>query len=134
MNEKFALARSFSKYRIYPENLKKEAAKSVMLFRPSMIKDLEKADCLKKATLIYSLWPGYLEEEQRLLKWLYDKSIPLIHCHTSGHAPVSDLKKLAKAINPKMLVPIHSFNPEAFPKYFDNVMPKNDGEWWGVES
>ena len=37
----FDLAASFKTARIYPENLASEAGKSVMLFRPSMIKDLE---------------------------------------------------------------------------------------------
>jgi ribonuclease J len=100
-----------------------------------MIKDLEKAGCLENATLIYSLWPGYLKQDQysSFHTWLKEKSIPLVHCHTSGHAPVSDLKRLAKAMNPKMLVPIHSFESEQFPDYFDNVSIKNDGEWWSIE-
>jgi ribonuclease J len=131
----FDLSESFKSCRIYPEQLKEAAGRSVMLFRPPMTKDLEKADCLENATLIYSLWPGYLKQDQygSFQKWLKDKSIPLFHCHTSGHAPVSDLKRLAKAMNPKMLVPIHSFESERFPDYFDNVIIKNDGEWWSIE-
>lgn len=105
-----------------------------MLFRPSMVKDLEKADCLERSSLIYSLWPGYLKEER--LGWFKDwrqmNSLPLYHCHTSGHAPVSDLKQLAKAVNPGKLIPIHSFEPDLYRKYFDNVVTQNDGEWWQV--
>ena len=131
-DESFKFAESFKSWRIYPEHLKNEAGKSVMLFRPSMKKDIEKADCLKDASLIYSLWPGYLEQAQyrSLLDWLKEKSIPIHHCHTSGHAPLSDLKRFAKALNPKTLVPIHTFNPEMFQNHFDNVQIKDDGVWW----
>ena len=130
--ELFALAKSFAPWRIYPEQIKKEANKSVMLFRPSMRTDLEKAHCIEDATLIYSMWSGYLERDQYrpLRDWLDEKSIPLVHCHTSGHAPISDLKRLANAIAPKMLVPIHSFEPAQFPDHFANVVLKDDGQWW----
>ncbi len=98
----FDFAKSFSPGRVYPEELKELSSKSVMLFRPSMVKDLEKADCLERASLIYSLWPGYLKEERLgwFKDWLQMNSLSLYHCHTSGHAPVSDLKRLAKAVNP----------------------------------
>ena len=130
--ELFDLAKSFAPWRIYPDQIRKKANKSVMLFRPSMRKDLEKADCLKDATLIYSIWSGYLKRDQYrpLVDWLDKKSIPLVYCHTSGHAPVSDLKRLADALAPKMLVPIHSFEPEQFPDHFENVVLKDDGQWW----
>ncbi len=49
-----------------------------------------------------------------------------------SHAPVSDLKRLAKTLHPKILVPIHSFEPERYPEYFENVVLKNDGEWWDM--
>jgi ribonuclease J len=130
----FDLAASFKTARIYPENLAGAAAESVMLIRPSMIKDLEKAECLAEARMIYSLWGGYLKEDrqQRFLTWLQRRGIPMTHCHTSGHAPIKDLKRLAKALAPKMLVPIHSFEPGQYGQYFDNVEQKKDGQWWSV--
>ncbi|MCX5653943.1 MAG: MBL fold metallo-hydrolase [Planctomycetota bacterium] len=130
----FDLAASFKTARIYPENLADEAGKSVMLIRPSMKKDLEKAECLADARMIYSLWGGYLKEDyqQRFLAWLEQHGIPMTHCHTSGHAPIKDLKRLAKALAPRMLVPIHSFEPGQYGQYFDNVEQKEDGQWWTV--
>jgi ribonuclease J len=99
-----------------------------------MMQDLEKAGCLDGAHLIYSLWPGYLKQDRQLpfLEWLQGRGIPLVHCHTSGHAPVADLQKFAKAIAPKMLVPIHSFETRRFKEFFDNVERKEDGQWWEV--
>jgi hypothetical protein len=39
---------------------------------------------------------------------------------------------LAKAIAPKMLVPIHSFETKRFKEFFDNVEMKDDRQWWEV--
>lgn len=39
--------------------------------------------------------------------------------HTSGHATVPDLINFAKAINPKIIVPIHTAFPEIFKKEFE---------------
>ena len=107
---------------------------AVMLFRPSMARDIELADCTDNAVLIYSLWPGYLREERLhwLLKWLESNQIPIEHCHTSGHASVADLKRFASAMKPKRLVPIHTFEPEVYRDLFENVELRTDGERWRV--
>jgi ribonuclease J len=132
--ELFDIAISVSSCRVYPETLPDLTRSSVMLFRPSMANDLERSGCLEGASLVYSLWPGYLKDEryQWFQDWLEKHHIPLTHCHTSGHAPVPDLKRLAEAISAKRLVPIHSFEPESYPGLFDNVEIRNDGETWSV--
>ena len=128
------LANSYRTSRIFPERLAGEASRSVMLFRPSMMRDLENAGCLEGAHLIYSLWPGYLKQDRQgpFLRRLERHRIPLTHCHTSGHASVTDLKQFAKAIAPQMLVPIHSFETKRFKEFFDKVERKEDGKWWEV--
>lgn len=130
----YDLVNQYRSTRIFPEHLSEEAAKSVMLFRPSMTRELESARCLKGGYLIYSLWPGYLKQDRlrSFHDWLKTQQIPLHHCHTSGHASVTDLKRFAQALTPKVLVPIHSFEPKRFEEFFGNVEMKNDGEWWGV--
>ena len=50
----------------------------------------------------------------------------------SGHASVQDLKRLSEGIKPKMLIPIHSFEPQSYLELFKNVSLKADGEWWYV--
>ncbi len=132
--ELFDIPQSVSFCRVYPKELPDLARSSVMLFRPSMAKDLERAGCLDGASLIYSLWPGYLKDDryQWFRDWLEKHQIPLTHCHTSGHAPVADLKGLAEAISAKRLVPIHSFEPNAYKKLFENVEIRNDGETWAA--
>ena len=130
----FDFAKTFSQFRIYPEELQGVARNAVLFFRPSMAKDLEMAGCLEESSLIYSLWPGYLKEEKMgwFTGWLEQKQIPINHCHTSGHAPLTDLQRLAGSLNPKKLIPIHSFSPELYQEYFANVETKDDGEWWPV--
>ncbi|MEN6317208.1 MAG: MBL fold metallo-hydrolase [Syntrophaceae bacterium] len=132
--ELFDIPISVSSSRVYPEKLPDLSSSSVMLFRPSMAKDLEWARCLEGANLIYSLWPGYLKDEsyQWFRDWIEKHQIPLIHCHTSGHAPVHNLKRLEEAISATSLVPIHSSEPDAYRKHFSNVKIRNDGEIWSV--
>src|SRR5208282_212267 len=99
-----------------------------VIFRPSMAPDFEHA--LSGAKLFYSLWPGYLERGGFDLRaWCTARGIGFEIHHTSGHASVSDLKRLAQALQPKRLVPIHSFAPERFGSLFPNVQQANDGEW-----
>ncbi len=57
------------------------------------------------------------------------RGIPFETIHTSGHAAPVDLKRLAAAVAPKRLVPIHTFRREQFPALFDNVLLADDGEW-----
>jgi len=130
----FDLAKVYKQARIYPENLAKEASRSVMLFRPSMIGDLESAKCLQSSKIVYSLWEGYLKMDRQrpFLDWVEKLNFPLVQIHTSGHAAIDDLKKFSNAINPKKLVPIHSFNTDRCNEFFNRVENKKDGVWWNV--
>jgi ribonuclease J len=80
------------------------------------------------------MWPGYLEEakQKALLVFLEERSIPLTIEHTSGHASIPDLKRLAAALAPNRVVPIHSFGSDRFDDLFDGVEQHPDGEWWEV--
>jgi ribonuclease J len=131
--EHFELADSYKASRTYPNTLRDEASRSVMLFRPSMMRDVEEIG-LDGARLICSLWAGYLrkEKEKPLLDWLQRHRIPLVECHTSGHAAVKDLVKLRQAFSHAPVVPIHSSQPDRFEELFGNVQRRDDGEWWEV--
>jgi ribonuclease J len=130
----FDVANSYRHWRIFPENLAQAAPTSVMLFRQSMMKDVEGASCLEGARLIYSLWSGYLKDSKTkpFLEWLCHHEIPLVECHTSGHASVLDLRKLRNAFPKAPVVPIHTVNAVRFEELFGNVQRHNDGEWWSV--
>jgi ribonuclease J len=133
--EAFEVSQSYRAWRIYPRELATATSRSVMLFRASMIQDLEKAKCLAGARLIYSLWSGYLAQERnkQLVEWAQSRGIPLVHCHTSGHAAVQDLKRLRQAFPEAVVVPIHTDQPDQFSTVFGNVQLRQDGEWWCIE-
>ena len=71
-----------------------------MLFRPSMARDLEKADCLENACVANSIWAGYLESpaNQRFVKCLKERGLPMHFCHTSAHVGIRTFQ----------LVPVHA--------------------------
>jgi ribonuclease J len=45
----------------------------------------------------------------------------------SGHAGPADLKRFTQALDPKLLVPIHSFHPERYQPIFFEVEAHEDG-------
>ena len=118
--------------RVFPEALPGLAKRAVMLFRPMAMNDRGVQAVLDGAGLTYSLWEGYLEQDssRRVMKWLDDHDIRWQVLHTSGHASVTDLKRFAAALAPRALVPVHSFETSRFGDFFDNVVQRDDGEWW----
>ncbi|MFD1330745.1 MBL fold metallo-hydrolase [Methylopila musalis] len=120
--------------RAFPEALAAEPSRFVVLFRGTMLADLVRAGCLSGARAIWPQWDGYLKDERgaSLQAALAAASVPLDVIHTSGHASIFDLQRLAAAIRPRALVPIHTFEAGRFPSLFDNVVVRADGEWWEV--
>jgi ribonuclease J len=131
---RFDLLDSHATHRIFGEGLSEIAPNAAMLFRPAILGDLDRAGCLNGAVAIWSQWSGYLAQERgkALMAELAQRGIPLVHAHTSGHASIKDLKRLARAVVPRMLVPVHTFAPHSFPEHFEAVALKQDGEWWEV--
>ncbi len=125
---------SYRRFRVWPEELAALAPKAVMLFRPWMFRDFDRAGALNKASLIWSQWEGYLADGAgaALKAECATRGIPFEVIHTSGHASPIDLQRLATAIAPKRLIPIHTFARERFPELFDNVSLIDDGEWTTV--
>jgi ribonuclease J len=99
-----------------------------------MLGDLEKASALGGATAIWSQWEGYLSEGsgKKLRELLNELGVPLTLIHTSGHASIPDLKRLAVALAPREIVTFHTFVVSQFPRLFSNVTIRNDGEWWEI--
>lgn len=85
--------------------------------------------------LIYSQWEGYLREGHKtycadIIQELVDsKKVAFLHIHTSGHATLFDLKRLAKAVNPKKIVPIHTENPIKLKQEFEKEGFANFDLW-----
>ncbi|MDA9432611.1 lactamase [Bradyrhizobium sp. CCBAU 51627] len=123
---------TYREFRVWPEQLADVAHRSVMLFRGWMMRDLDRAQALTGARVIWSQWDGYLTTGSAgamLKSDCESRGIPFETIHTSGHASPGDLKRLAAAVSPKRLIPIHTFEREQFPDLFENVALINDGEW-----
>lgn len=121
-------------HRIYPQDLAARAPRSVVTFRASMGRELERAKCLTGAVAVWSMWPGYLERESgtRLIDWFDRMGIPWNSIHSSGHAPVPDLQRFAETVAARQVVPIHTGAPQRFRELFENVRLHRDGDWWSV--
>jgi ribonuclease J len=76
-----------------------------------------KKEDVSNSVLIYSMWSGYLPD----VKSFWEKNkVPISQVHCSGHAYIEDLQEFVKAINPEYIIPIHTFFPEEYSKYFEN--------------
>ena len=107
-----------------------------MLFRPAMLPDVDAlGTAWDHGRAIWSQWDGYLRSGPgaALKADLAARSVPLDVIHTSGHASITDLQRLAAVISPGALVPVHTFEGDQFTALFGtNVVRRADGEWWEV--
>lgn len=87
---------------------------------------------LNDANYIYAMWDGYLERDTRFKEFSERFGIPITEIHTSGHAYLDDLKRLAEALKPKALIPIHTLGGDIFKEHFASVVRLDDGESFSV--
>jgi ribonuclease J len=104
---------------------------------------IDKISSFGEISLVYSQWEGYLTEEHKnyssdMINSL--KTLPGVNfkpIHTSGHATLTAIKNLLKAVNPHKIVPMHTENPEllktSLAKYgFSNVEIWEDGKEYNI--
>ena len=120
--------------------LKKERTKEIKSGQSKAIGDMRitayavdllfNGDLPRSARCIYSYWHGYLEkpEWRAFRQQLAGSGGDFVECHTSGHIFADDIVKFVKAINPRNVVPIHTFTPEEFKKRFENALLLEDGQ------
>lgn len=120
--------------RIFPEHLPSLYRRAVMLFRPMAMRDYGVQAVLDGAGFSYSMWEGYLKDysARKVVAWLENNGLLWKVIHTSGHASLVDLQRFASALEPRQLVPIHSFETNRFAEFFDNVVQQEDGAWWKI--
>jgi ribonuclease J len=126
--------KSHSARRIFGEALAANPEQYTLLFRPMHMADLERHDALQGASFLYSQWEGYWSHEStsRLRALIEKNGIVKQSIHTSGHASPPHLKQFINALNPRRLVPIHSFAPQRYTEIFPATEPHLDGEFWSV--
>lgn len=121
-------AKRFSKFHISREQMNLEQNKIVMLARPSMKNDILKCN-INGGIFIYSLWEGYRESDyqQAFEDVLSNTGFKLVSLHTSGHASISDIKKVVDSLGEKKVVPIHTLEPTAASVVSGKVVLFDDG-------
>lgn len=121
--------------RVFPEQLAAEPGKYVVFTGSSSVCELIRDGGLTaEGVLVWSMWSGYLNEPSghRIRELLAGAEVRLIEHHTSGHASVGALQRLVRAIDPGVVVPIHTESASTFDRHFPRTSVHDDGEWWAA--
>lgn len=131
IGEKYA--KRFSPFYIPKDKLKEVQNNIVMAVRPSMRMDIEIAD-LQNGLFVYSLWSGYRDSEyqKEFEDYLGRVGFIINVLHTSGHATVSDIRRVITGLEPKQIIPIHTMAPNSFLGLSDRVSLKEDGKSFDI--
>ena len=112
----------FKTYKITKPEIDENPGKYVLFVRPSMKTDLVYLKNITGGNLIYSLWKGYLKKKDTkdFIDYLKSREFNVDEdIHTSGHADVDTLKAMVGAIKPRLLIPIHTFEPDKYKSTFN---------------
>lgn len=124
--------------RIFAQQLASDPGRYVLYgaFSSEVARLIREGVLTREGAVVWSLWDGYLADAsgKRLEATLATIDLALIHHHTSGHASRADLERLAEAINPGSVVPIHTEHAGSFAPAESRVLPRQDGEWWEIRS
>ena len=106
----------------------------LMAFRASMLEDFD-GEFPQGTSCLYSRWRGYLDQPDWEItrQKLASVNGELHDVHTSGHILSSDIVQFVRAINPKRIIPVHTFEPERFEQHFKNVTLLKDGAHFSVK-
>jgi ribonuclease J len=120
----------FSRYWISRKTITADPSKVILMVRPTMKDDIDRITSLEGGVLAYSLWDGYKNDKQVMdfLSLLAGKGMISKDVHTSGHAPLPILQKMAEKLKPKVIIPVHTEYPKNYPHYFANVQYLKDEE------
>jgi ribonuclease J len=123
----------FGKFKITKQEINEKGKDVMMLVRGSMLNDLRYIN-VEHGLFIYSMWEGYLKEKsmESMLDFVNENKINFKSIHTSGHASINTLNKVTNIINPKVVIPIHSFYPEEYKQISTNIKILSDGEVYNV--
>ncbi|WP_437202098.1 MBL fold metallo-hydrolase [Planctomicrobium sp. SH664] len=119
-----------SRARMEIEEIRSNPSRYVMLFRPSMLESDFGGVLPVGSRCLYSRWTGYLDRPdwQPVRNALQSALGDLIEIHTSGHIHAADIAELVGQIKAKVVIPVHTFEPERFHTIAANVRILKDGE------
>jgi len=128
-------------HRILKEELGANPSKFLYLSKMSKFKvmDLYKDLNGRQVNVIYSQWLGYLNcsndeyyGAETISDYRVDSGVNFIYAHTSGHATLTDLQRFSNALQPKLLIPIHTEYKTDYLHHFSNVMILDDKQFFDV--
>ena len=121
--------------RIELDEIRQAPSRYLMVFRASMLKTDFDGSMPEACVCLYSYWPGYLDQPawKETAQAIDNSNGQLIQAHTSGHIFEQDIIKFVKAVDPKTVIPVHTFEPEEFGRHFENVRLLEDGGPWKIE-
>lgn len=108
--------------------------KYAMNVKVSMLDDIRKLKekgLITNACLIYSMWSGYIERDEKLKKFIEeieDMGIEFKVLHTSGHADITSMKRLNEIVNPDKTIIIHTENRKNGVDVFNNIIDLDDNQ------
>ena len=131
----FDRLRRMHRARVYRSELARSGGAYSVVFRASLLAELERVGALANASVTWSLWRGYLDREPglRLQRALGRLAVPLHRVHASGHAWPEDLARLCQALRAEQIVPIHTDHPAALGALSGRTFSPGDGVWWEVQ-
>jgi ribonuclease J len=128
------IAYRYKPLKIEADEIARERHRIVMLVRTGMEKYLKKLhgndEALHGGMLLYLMWSGYKKKTntKAFLDYIEKCGMSIQDLHSSGHADVDTLKKLASTLQPKTLIPIHTFHPDRYEMFGCEVRALQDGE------
>ena len=111
----------------------KKYAMNVKVSMLADIKKLKEKGLITNACLIYSMWQGYIEKEEKLRNFIDEiknMGIEFKELHTSGHADINSMIKLNEIVNPDKTIIIHTENREKGKNIFNDIVDLNDNEFF----
>ena len=108
----------------------KKYAMNVKVSMLDDIKKLKEKGLITNACLIYSMWHGYIEKENKLGNFIDEiksMGIDFKELHTSGHADKKTLSLLA-SLKAKRVIPIHTTKKEELSNILNNVYLLDENE------
>jgi ribonuclease J len=121
--------------RVFGDTLAKERSRLLTYLPASTARELVACGGLDPAGIaMWSMWNGYLGGPSgvRFADRLRSTGIPLRSLHSSGHATVTDIRRLITALAPTQVVPIHTDSPAAFGTVCQSAVLHEDGSWWAA--
>ena len=106
-------------------------ARWVIMARGSLLNDYAAKGVVpnEQDAWVWSMWNGYLEQESSQSMREFFAPCRKEYIHSSGHASPDVLQKFAKAMHPKMFIPVHGENWQDYADSFSNNTRINNGQW-----